>query len=127
MERNQASQSARPNGYNGRPRIVVPESVRQQATGDESPNTPQSALELILTSHRDALAEHTKILRTASEAINRLEGFTYAMVRILVARGILDHEVLQLNMEELMKSESLHEYLGIGVPKAEDEPEPTEG
>jgi hypothetical protein len=60
-----------------------------------------------------ALGQSFESLEKAAAAINRLEVFTFSLIKVLHDVGSVDLDVWALAQRELQKFEDLHDYWGV--------------
>ena len=101
------------------------QNPQEQSEAGEGQNTItlQEAFENFhqrLTHVEALLTETMKAFQLSGQAINRLESFTFSMVKVFLDRELVEFNSLLESQKELMDFDDLHDYWG--VPK----PEPTE-
>ena len=70
--------------------------------------------------HVEALLTETmKAFQMSGQAINRLESFTFAGVKLGLSKTLFEYQELLDAQGELMGHEDLHEYWGVPKPVTE--------
>ena len=107
--------------------ILISDVLRQQVTRPKAPPPPpENPLNVVLSSHKHTIEAHAVALQKTAVAVNRLEAFTFALVKLLEARGVIQHADLRAAMDDLAKHTDLNVYFGIEPIAVEDAAQPEE-
>ena len=97
----------------------------QSEEGGENTITLQEAFENFhqrITHVEALLTETMKAFQLSGQAINRLESFTFSMVKVCLDRELVEFKQLLESQKELLGFDDLHDYWGVPKPETTEEP-----